>query len=166
MYDAFINNNNDSGTRRTLQEFLHLFYPEATSITDTEALQLFKNAVERIKKPSASTPSRVEDNKLILNIRAGMVILEHDEILFIQGEGSYCTFHCERGNKYLVSKNLSYYEDLLAAKHFYRIHQSDLVNLKYVRQITTLSGCSVVLKTAEQLPVARRRKEGLLALLR
>ncbi len=126
---------------------------------DPQALQ------EAIKRVRTAPPEEIQDDRLLLNTREGVIVLKHHEILYIQGEGNYCTFCCTDEQRYLVSKHLSYYEEQLNSKRFFRIHQSYLVNLDCVRQVITQSGSSVVLKNDDKLPIARRRKEAFLKVL-
>ena len=48
---------------------------------------------------------------------------------------------------------------------FYRIHQSHLINLKYIDHYSKTDGGAVVMKDNSNLPVARRKKESFLKLL-
>lgn len=126
---------------------------------DPQALQ------QAIKRVSERHPNNAQDDRLLLHTREGVIVLKHEEILYIQGEGNYCTFYCDNQQHYLVSKHLSYYEEQLNSHRFFRIHQSYLINLECVRQVITQSGSSVVLKNEVKLPVARRRKEAFLQML-
>ncbi|MEL7249635.1 MAG: LytTR family DNA-binding domain-containing protein [Bacteroidota bacterium] len=125
--------------------------------------QSLKDAIKRIR--TTPTSAKREDDRLLLNTRKGVIILKHHEILYIQGEGNYCTFHCDGEQRYVVSKHLSHYEEQLNSKRFFRIHQSYLINLDCVRQVITQSGSTVVLKNDEKLPIARRRKDAFLKVL-
>ena len=69
------------------------------------------------------------------------------------------------GKKILVSRNLKEYEDMLDGYGFYRIHQSHLINLKYIDHFSKIEGGSVIMKDNSELPVARRKKESFLNLL-
>jgi len=69
------------------------------------------------------------------------------------------------GKKILVSRNLKEYEDMLDGFGFYRIHQSNLINLKYIDHYSKVDGGTVVMKDNSSLPVSRRKKESFLKLL-
>ena len=48
---------------------------------------------------------------------------------------------------------------------FFRIHQSHLINLKYIDHFSKLDGGAVIMKDNTALPVARRKKEDFMKLL-
>jgi len=48
---------------------------------------------------------------------------------------------------------------------FYRIHQSNLINLKYIDHYSKIDGGMVIMKDNSSLPVSRRKKERFLKLL-
>ena len=56
-----------------------------------------------------------------------------DDILYIEGDGSYSDFYLiNNTNKITASNNLKYYEEQLAACNFIRIHKSCIINKKYL----------------------------------
>ncbi|MEM9261715.1 MAG: LytTR family DNA-binding domain-containing protein, partial [Bacteroidota bacterium] len=69
------------------------------------------------------------------------------------------------GRKLLVSRTLKEYVELLEDQAFYRIHQSHLVNLNCIHKYSKRDGGILITEDGAQLPVARARKEGLLARL-
>ena len=74
-------------------------------------------------------------------------------------------FFLQDGKKILVSRNLKDYEEMLNGFGFYRIHQSHLINLRYIDHYSKLDGGAVVMKDKTNIPVARRKKEDFLKLL-
>ena len=106
-----------------------------------------------------------EDQKLILRDKENIYILRIDEILRLEGEGSYSTFYTLGGEKYLISKNLKHYEKVLVEKGFFRSHTSHLVNLNFIRKVSRKDGDSLVMSDNSEVPLARRRKEELFKLL-
>ncbi|MEM7572436.1 MAG: LytTR family DNA-binding domain-containing protein [Bacteroidota bacterium] len=121
-----------------------------------------QEAVGRIKLTDRAFD---KSNRLLLPTRTGVIILEQHEIIRLEGEGNYCHFYCTDNQQYFLSRNLSYYEGLIDNQSFYRVHQSHLVNLKFVRQLSTEDGYFAQLKNGDKVPVAQRRKEGFLAAL-
>ena len=115
----------------------------------------------------ASFASRAPaEARILLHSKSNVTVLIQAEIIRVQGDGNYCSFYCQGNKKYLISKNLSYYEELLDSHRFYRIHQSHLVNLAAVRACVKQEGqYYAVMEDGEKVPVARRRKDGFLATL-
>ena len=123
---------------------------------------LLQQAVERT---TATNTVIAKEDRLILPTKNGAIVLDQHEITHVEGDGNYSTFYTIDGKKYLVSKHLAYYVDLLNADLFFRIHQSYLVNLSVVRQYLVEDGYFVVLKNAQRLPIARRRKDEFLQII-
>ncbi|HPJ60878.1 MAG TPA: LytTR family DNA-binding domain-containing protein [Bacteroidales bacterium] len=71
--------------------------------------------------------------KLIIPNQKGFVAVNSDEIIMCRAEG-YCTnFFLIGGRKIISSHNLKYYEELLPARMFMRIHNSFIINLLHVK---------------------------------
>jgi two-component system LytT family response regulator len=65
----------------------------------------------------------------------------------------------------MISKTLKESEDVLPAEDFFRIHNSYLINLKYVKKYIRGEGGEVVMNNGEQIPVSRTKKQEFLGLL-
>nr|WP_260160511.1 LytTR family DNA-binding domain-containing protein [Pedobacter cryoconitis] len=87
-----------------------------------------------------------------------------NDIIYCQTSGSYTTFNLCDGRAIIVSKPLKNYEEQLTLPDFFRIHQSYLVNLSFVD--TYLKDGIVILKDKTELPVAQRKKDEFLRLIR
>jgi len=68
------------------------------------------------------------------------------------------------GKSLLVTRLLKDLESLLLPYHFYRVHHSHLVNLKYVRKYIRGDGGQVIMQNGDVIDVARRKKEEFLKL--
>jgi len=123
-----------------------------------------KEAVARGKQFTAVESTN--HKKLLLPTRTSIIILEQHEIMHIRGDGNYCHFHCTDGKNYYMSRNLSYYEKLVSPQLFYRVHQSHLVNLSFVRSVNSQDGSMVELKNGVEIPLAQNRKANLLSVLK
>ena len=91
----------------------------------------------------------------------GITILKIENIVYVQGSGTYSTFHTNDGKRIMASNNLGHYQPLLPASFFYRTHQSYLVNINCISRIIPSDGV-VELSNGQQVPLARNRREGLL----
>ncbi|MTB53770.1 LytTR family DNA-binding domain-containing protein [Lewinella sp. W8] len=125
--------------------------------------RLLIQAVNRAK--TASVPSSPEE-QITIGPRSGGVVVSASELLYVKGDGNYCTFHCTEGREFFFSGNLGHYTSVLPGSRFYRIHQSFLVQLMAVDGVRAHKGqLQVVLANGECLPLARRRKEGFMKLM-
>jgi two-component system LytT family response regulator len=64
-----------------------------------------------------------------------------------------------------VTKTLKYYEDLFAENTFIRVHQSHLINYRYIQAFLKKDGGYLSLKNNHVVPVAIRKKAEVLELL-
>lgn len=103
--------------------------------------------------------------RLRLPIARGFVYVDVDCIVRIVGEGSYCTFHMMNGKKYMISKNMGEYENMLPERHFYRCHTSHIVNMSNVQKFINCQGYFVEMSDNSIIEVSRRKKEEFLARL-
>ena len=95
----------------------------------------------------------------------GIVYLDPDNIVYLQGDINYTHIHLIQGNKITSSKTLKDFEQLLSTKHFFRIHKANIINLSYVSKYLKGDGGEVVMIEGSSLEVSRQKKVELLALL-
>lgn len=104
-------------------------------------------------------------HKLPVPSPEGIVYLDPDNIVYLQGDVNYTHIHLIQGNKITSSKTLKDFEQLLPAKQFFRIHKANIINLGYVSKYLKGDGGEVVMAEGSSLEVSRQKKAELLALL-
>jgi two-component system LytT family response regulator len=107
-----------------------------------------------------------QSEKVIVPTMEGLNFIKIESIIHVAGSANYSTFHLDNGDKIMASKNLKYYEDLLPSEFFYRVHQSHLVNIRFIKKVVTYEGYAVELEEGISVPLAKKRKEELLNLLK
>ncbi len=117
----------------------------------TEALE--KTAGKAALQAAAQAPQ-----KLLLPAAHGTMVVNIPDIIRIESDSNYCTFHIAGKPKTVVAKTLKEYEELLSGANFFRVHQSHLVNLNYVEYFHPGTEEYVILTNGEQVEVSRRRK--------
>ena len=65
----------------------------------------------------------------------------------------------------MVTKTLKYFADLLKENLFLRVHQSHLVNTKFIKEFIKADGGYLVLKDKSTVPVSVRKRSELLEAL-
>lgn len=80
-----------------------------------------------------------------------------DEVTHIEADGSYSTIYNIDGSDIFASKKIGEIQTILPT-HFYRVHNSIIVNLHYVRTINEKTNM-VCLSNGIELPISRRRKK-------
>ncbi len=133
-----------------------------------KACQLFEqeNVSLKLNALFANLENSVSENKkLVLKTAESIYIVNTNDIIRCESDGGYTQFYLIDGKKILVSRNLKDYEEMLDGYGFYRIHQSHMINIKYIDHYSKTEGGAVVMKDNSYLPVARRKKESFLKLL-
>jgi len=103
--------------------------------------------------------------KIAFNTNTGYVIKELNDVVYGKSSSNYTEFFFSDKEKVLVTKTMLEYEKMLDALGFFRIHQSFLVNFKFVDRFDS-EELQLYLRTGEILPVSNRRKTILLEMLR
>ena len=91
-----------------------------------------------------------------------MLFLNIDEIIRCHSDVNYTTIYKTDKQKIVVAKTLKEFEELLAEQDFFRIHNSDLINLAYIKSYNKGKGGSVLLQDGTELEVSTRRKDDFL----
>jgi two-component system LytT family response regulator len=105
------------------------------------------------------------DKKIALATLTGLVFVPIRMIIRCESDNTYTTFYLKDNTNILVSKSIGEFEELLMDYHFLRVHQSHLINLRYVKSYKKGEGGVVVMEDNSVVDVSRRRKEQLIARL-
>ncbi|MFD1615696.1 LytR/AlgR family response regulator transcription factor [Gelatiniphilus marinus] len=89
----------------------------------------------------------------------GYVFVEVSDILYCNADVNYTHIFTKQGNKITTAKTLKVFEKLLLNNHFFRVHNSYLVNLFYVKKYTKGKGGYVTMKDNTTIDVSVRRKD-------
>jgi DNA-binding LytR/AlgR family response regulator len=90
----------------------------------------------------------------VITILRGSVHLCVSDIIRLEAERNYTRFVLKDGRKLLTSKNISFYEPLLA-ESFVRVHKSHLLNRRY---ITKKSKTHICMSDGAEVEVSRRKR--------
>lgn len=121
-------------------------------------------ANDRLQQLLENLRAGTSDNyKLALPTADGLVFVKVSEILYCQAASNYTEIILTENRKYIVSRTLKEYEDMLAEQHFYRIHHSYLINLNEIKKYVRGEGGYVIMNNEKSLDVSKRKKEGFLS---
>jgi len=81
------------------------------------------------------------------------------QIIRCEASNNYTTFYLANAEKWVVSKPIYEYEELLQTYGFLRIHQSHLVNRKFIKSWVKEDGGYLLLENGTPIPVSRQKKE-------
>lgn len=97
--------------------------------------------------------------KIILSTNKGLHIVPFNELIRLESEGTYTTFFTTAKEHILVTHTIGDFENLTTLGPFFRVHQSHIVNLNFVRKVLKEDGGYVLMQGGSKIPIARRRKE-------
>ena len=127
-----------------------------------------KQALDRVLQSKPTMPEQIAIAKneynqeglsrIVINSHQYLHLVELLEIVYCHGEGSYTTFHLTGGRKITASKHLKEYESLLPSNLFLRVHQSYLLNNRFIEKYQHKKGF-IVLKEGTEIPVSIRRRD-------
>ena len=120
-----------------------------------EQLELARTAMTVKKAPST----------LALHTSDRIHFLDCDEIIRCESDGNYTNFFSADGQKILVARTLKEYDAILSPAGFIRVHQSHLVNPKYIREFVKVDGGYLVLKDGAKVPVSTRKRAAIIDFL-
>jgi len=104
--------------------------------------------------------------KLLLPVANGFEIISPDSINFLKAEGSYTVIHFIDQKTLMASKNLKYFEQMLAGHpSFLRVHRSYVANLDKARKILNEGGTELLFENSARIPIAAERVERIMAAL-
>ena len=125
----------------------------------TKATQQIQPAKEQLSvlKDSITTPNQ-RPKKISLHTLDKIIVVDLDEIVRCESDNNYTTFFFQDGNKTLVTKTLKFFSDMLKEYQFLRVHQSHLVNIKYIKAFMKSDGGYLILKDKNTVPVSVRKR--------
>lgn len=114
-----------------------------------------KAAVERLR---SNMPSHDSKTVIIHNDPEGYSVIDYDEISFIESQDNCVVVSLRNKEKKVFFNSLKYFENILPAEKFYRIHKSFIVNLGVITFIENGRTGEISLLSGQKIPVAARRK--------
>lgn len=98
-------------------------------------------------------------SKLAIPTSSGMEYLVTNDIIRVEADRSYSWFYMDGGQKFLVSRNLKEYQELLSDRNFFRTHNSHLINLEHVKKYIRHEGGYIEMTDGSNVPISRGKKD-------
>ncbi len=98
---------------------------------------------------------------IALSTSEGLIFIKLDDIMYLEGQGSYTYVSLSNGQKNLVSKNLSAFEEIICEEQgkFFRPHKSFIINLSYISQYIKGDGGEIIMRDKKSVTVSRLKKQ-------
>lgn len=116
---------------------------------------------EKIEEILLSFNQKFNQKKITITADGKLIFLEPSEISFIESDGNYSSIFLSNGKKIVITKKLKEVNTLLPEEHFFRIHNSYIVNLDKIREFYKTDGY-VMLDGNHKIPVSRQKKSDFL----
>jgi two-component system, LytTR family, response regulator len=124
------------------EEKRHHSYPNPQIELLVEQLINKKNPYSRIAIPTTE----------------GLQFIKVEDIIYLEASVNYTHIFTNEKKKYIVSRTLKEFEDMLPPEIFLRIHNSYIINKNFAEKYIRGEGGQVVLSTGVTLDVAKRKK--------
>ncbi|MDQ3191954.1 MAG: LytTR family DNA-binding domain-containing protein [Bacteroidota bacterium] len=134
-----------------------------------EAVSKIKSMVnfdERINNFIKNLNSPEDDHRIAIWGNKEIEFLNISEIIYCKAKANNAEIFLTNGTSILSTKPLKELEQVLHNYNFYRIHHSNLVNLKYVKKFIKVDGGFAQMIDGSQIEVSTRRKVGFLKKLK
>lgn len=123
-----------------------------------KVLNTFKDDDPRLQHLTELLRTDSEINKIIIPNSKGFRTIPLSEIVSIESmPGGYSHFRLCDNLTTVVTKPMSYFEDILPKPRFCRVHRSTLINLDYVRSYNSKAGI-VSLENNREVEVSVRKR--------
>ncbi len=129
---------------------------EKKAMQTQERLHILKESINEIKS---------QENKIAVPFNNGFEFVVIKNIVRIESSSSYSRLFLLNGQSILVTKLLKDFEELLAPYHFFRVHNSHLINLNYIKKYLRGMGGQVLMENGDLIDVARRKKEEFVSMI-
>jgi len=142
------------------------------------AIKELQNALERLAKyrqthtrdkldvlRQSLSPNKSQEEKIAIPTNEGLEFIPIKNILHIESSSNYSRIFLTDGKNILVTKLLKDFEDILEPYNFFRVHNSHLINLAYIKKYIRGEGGQVEMQNGDVIDVARRKKDEFLKLI-
>ena len=133
-----------------LQQALHKLRKK---FSKTELSQKLDTLFHNLKTIQGSS------KKICVPVLNGLIFLNVDEIVRCESNINYTTLFTKDKQKILVAKTLKDFEELLSDYNFFRVHNSHLINLSYIKSYNKGKGGSISMTDGSEIEVSTRRKD-------
>lgn len=128
-------------------------------VSANEMKQKMEVLLNNVKQANNNT------KKITIPTITGLLVIPVSDIIRCQSDINYTTIFLKDKQKLVVAKTLKEYEELLADYNFFRVHNSHLINLSYIKSYSKGKGGSATLVDGTEIEVSTRRRDDFLAKL-
>lgn len=116
-------------------------------------------------KQSVKIGSTENDSKIALSSIDGVYYLKPDEIIYLFADNTFTKIVLKNKKEIIVKKTLKDFENHLP-KSFFRIHNSYVINVVYVKKLIKSDNWNVEMDNSEILPISRRKRNEFVGIMK
>ncbi len=123
----------------------------------TDNPESFTAYFDSLKDLSSNLLKNKVSSRIAISHTKGLKIIEDDDITHLEASGNCTTIYFKDGSRYLDTRTLKVYENILNPDKFARVHKSHIINLDILKEYVNEDGHTAVLEGNIRVPVARNR---------
>ena len=104
-------------------------------------------------------------NKIAVPTTEGLLFFDISHILHLEAQSNYTMLYFDDHSKLLASRTLKDFEDILPTDTFFRIHNSHMINLNFIKKYIRGDGGQVEMTNGDSILVSRRKKDEFLKII-
>lgn len=132
----------------------------------SEAIQKYQFIKKTFEKTQQTDNDKLKIKKYFEKIAIptiyGNLIVEISQILRLEGDSNYTHIYLTDGQKFLISKTLSTFEEFLPKDIFIRVHKSHIVNIGHIKSIPKSNCLCVILTNSTEIPISPNKRDFLI----
>jgi len=144
-------------------------------ISISELKEATEKAVQKIKKVSGNDnifevlkelKLNMSNHKVGLPVTDGVVFINPEEIIRCEAKGSYSALYLVNKKIITSTKTLKEIEDILITPNFVRVHNSWIINTKYLKKYYRGKNSYMELEDGSTVTISLRKKSDILSFLK
>lgn len=136
-----------------LKETLKRINEQKSNNSSSDNLNILIENIKNIKN---------QNKKLTVPTLNGLVFLNIQDILHCKSDVNYTTIFMKDKSSLMVAKTLKEFEGILSSFNFFRVHNSHLINLNYIKSYNKGKGGYLILEDNTEIEVSTRKKDDFL----
>ncbi len=98
-------------------------------------------------------------NKIAIPTFEGLLFFDLSQIIRLEAQSNYTSIYFDDHPKLLASRTLKEFEEILPTDIFFRLHNSHIINLHFIKRYLKGDGGQVEMKSGDYVFISRRKKE-------
>ena len=104
-------------------------------------------------------------NKIAVPTQEGLLFFDINHIIRLEAQSNYTLIYFDDQPKMMASRTLKEFEEILPVDTFFRIHNSHIINLLFIKKYIRGDGGQVEMKNGDHILVSRRKKDEFLKII-